>query len=149
MQSHLDKGLATLQGQGQPLRQRISQEGYKIIEPATAVPAFGWAIVNDYYVYALGPNQLQEAITDLHTKKTHSNGLASSFGTKRNASMAILRLSVLSQSLEVLVQDAGLAPQLRGLVKPALEALERIGDLALSLEFTEASVRLTLSERLP
>ena len=63
--------------------------------------------------------------------------------------MAILRLSVLSQSLEVLVQDAGLAPQLRGLVKPALEALERIGDLALSLEFTETSVRLTLSERLP
>ena len=149
MQSHLDKGLATLQSQGQPLRQRISPEGYKIIEPATAEPAFGWAIVNDYYVYALGPNQLQEAMTDLHTKKTHSNGLASAFGTKRNASTAILRLGVMSQSLEALVQDAGLAPQLRGFVKPALEALKRIGDLALSLEFTETSVRLTLSERLP
>ena len=93
MQSHLDKGLATLQSQGQPLRQRISPEGYKIIEPATAEPAFGWAIVNDYYVYALGP--ISSKKDDRPPYKDSLQWVGPAFGTKRNASTAILRLGVM------------------------------------------------------
>jgi hypothetical protein len=149
MQTLLDKGLAHLQSQGEPLRQRLSPEGYKVIEPATSEPAFGWAIVKDTYVYALGSKQIDQAIADLHAARTHANGLGTTYGSKQNASIAVLRLGILSRSLEAMVQDVGLAPQLRGLVKPALGALERIGDVALSLEFTETSIRLKLSENLP
>ena len=141
MQTLLNKGLAQLQSQGQPLKQRISPEGYTLIEPATNEPSFGWAIVNDYYVYALGPRQLEQAVTDLHNKKTHANGLASPLGTKHNASTVILRLAVLSTSLETLVEDAGLAPQRKARETRSRSIGAHQGPSA-SLEFSETSVRL-------
>ena len=148
MQALLNKGLETLKSEGHPLRQRLTSDGYQVIEPDLDAPAFGWALGASYYVYALGVGELEAAIATL--RETPSpNSIATQYGNEPNTSLGIVRLGTLAQSLKALSANAGIAPQLQGLVKPVLTALERIGDLAFKVQFTERSLRLTLTETLP
>ena len=148
MRELLLKGLSKLQQEGQPLKHRTTKQGYLLVEPAVAEPAFGWGIGHSHYVYSLGVGELEQALASIENASGNSV-LASRYGTTPNTSIAIVRLGVLSQALRSLSVNAGLAPQLQGLVQPALGALERIGDISMQLEFTDTSLRLSLTETLP
>ena len=148
MRALLLKGLKNLQQNGQPLRQRTTAQGYLIIEPDVTEPALGWAVGKSHYIYSLGIGELDKALQALDSPNK-ANHFTTHYGTKSNASIGVVRLAVLSQALRSMTSSGGLAPQLQGLVEPALSALERIGDVSLALEFTESSLRLSVTETLP
>jgi hypothetical protein len=148
MRALLLKGLKNLQQNGQPLRQRTTTQGYLIIEPDVTEPTIGWAVGKSHYIYSLGVGELDKALQALDSPNK-TNHFTTHYGTNPNTSIGVVRLAVLSQALRTMTSSGGLAPQLQGLVDPALSALERIGDVSLALEFTESSLRLSVTETLP
>ena len=148
MRNLLLKGLEKLREGGQALNQRSTEQGYLIIEPALTEPAFGWAVGQSHYVYSLGAGELEHALKAIESSNS-SSLLSTQYGTRPNTTIGLLRLGVLSRALKSMTTNGGLPPQLKGLVQPAISALERIGDISLSLEFTDSSVRLSLTETLP
>ena len=90
----------------------------------------------------------KKALQALENPKS-TNRLMTQYGAKPNTSIGVIRLAVLSQALRSMTSSGGLAPQLQALVEPAISALERIGDISLALEFTESTLRLSITETLP
>ena len=145
----LHVGMSRLNKEGGNLQKRTTETGHLIIEPKSERPSFGWSVVNNLYVYAIGYQEIDRTIAALLKTTNPSDSLARSYGDTPNQSIAIMRLGVLSEAITELQKDIKVTGPLKELLVPALQALGRIGDISFSFECTDNTLRFKLSQTLP